>query len=123
VHLENMRTKLVSITAVVASLLVSSSLAFAHAVLLSSTPKAHETLHGPSLDFDLKFNSRVDGTRSSLSVVEPDGSVKALPLSKQVEPNELIAQAKLSPGNYTLRWQALAIDGHITRGQIPFTVA
>jgi copper resistance protein C len=118
-----MKTTLLSITAFVACLLFSSSLAFAHAVLVSSTPKAHETVHGPSLDIDLKFNSRVDGARSSLSVVSSDGSVKALSLSKQVEPNELVARAQLSAGNYTLRWQALAVDGHITRGQIPFTVA
>jgi copper resistance protein C len=118
-----MKTKLLSITAVVALLLVFSSLAFAHAVLVSSSPKANETVHGPSLNIDLKFNSRIDGTRSSLTVVAADGSVKKLSLSKQIEPNELSAEAQLSPGNYTLRWQALAVDGHITRGQIPFTVA
>ena len=119
----NMRTKLWTITLAVACLLVSSSLAFAHAVLISSTPKANETLHGPLLDIDLKFNSRVDGTRSSLNIVSSDGSVKPLSLSKQVEPNEIAAQVKLTPGNYTLQWQALAVDGHITRGRIPFTVA
>lgn len=117
-----MKTKLLSITVVMACLLAFSSLAFAHAVLVSSTPKANETLHGPSLDIALKFNSRVDGTRSSLSIVASDGSVKSLSLSKQAEPNELSAQAQLRPGSYTLRWQALAVDGHITRGQIPFTV-
>ena len=118
-----MKTKLLSITALVACLLLSSLLAFAHAVLISSTPRAHETLHGPSFDIDLKFNSRVDSTRSSLSVVAADGSVKMISLSKQNEPNELVAHAQFPAGNYTLRWQALAVDGHITRGQIPFTVA
>jgi len=29
---------------------------------------------------------------------------------------------QLAPGKYTLRWQALAVDGHITRGEVPFTV-
>ena len=118
-----MQTKLVSIMAVSACLLFSSTLAFGHAVLLASTPKAHETVHGPAFEVDLKFNSRVDGTRSSLSIVRSDGSVKALSLSKQLEPNELTARAQLSPGSYTLRWQALAVDGHITRGQIPFSVS
>lgn len=117
-----MKTKLLSVTVLAVCLLVSSLPAFAHAVLIASNPKAHETLHGPSLDIDLKFNSRVDGSRCSLSVVLPDGSVKPLSLEKQVEPNELTSRAQLSPGNYTLRWQALAVDGHITRGQIPFTV-
>jgi methionine-rich copper-binding protein CopC len=36
--------------------------------------------------------------------------------------NELSTAADLAPGQYTLRWQALALDGHITRGDLPFTV-
>ncbi len=28
----------------------------------------------------------------------------------------------LRPGDYTVRWQVLAVDGHITRGDVPFTV-
>jgi len=28
----------------------------------------------------------------------------------------------LAPGAHVLRWQVLAIDGHITRGDVPFTV-
>ncbi|MBV8672586.1 MAG: copper resistance protein CopC [Acidobacteriaceae bacterium] len=118
-----MKTKFLNVTLLAVCLLVSSSAAFAHAVLIASTPKAHETVHGPSLDFDLKFNSRVDGTRSTLSVVMPDGAVKPLSLAKQAQSNELTAHAQLPVGSYTLRWQALAVDGHITRGQIPFTVA
>jgi hypothetical protein len=27
-----------------------------------------------------------------------------------------------TPGAYVVRWQVLAIDGHITRGDVPFTV-
>jgi copper resistance protein C len=107
---------------VVTCLLASSQFAFAHAVLISSTPKVHGTVHGPSIDVDLKFNSRVDGTRSSLSLVIPRGAVQPLALEKQAAPNELVAHAQLNPGKYTLRWTALATDGHITRGEVPFTV-
>jgi methionine-rich copper-binding protein CopC len=28
----------------------------------------------------------------------------------------------LAAGSYTLRWQVLASDGHISRGEIPFNV-
>jgi hypothetical protein len=28
----------------------------------------------------------------------------------------------LTPGAYTLIWQVLSIDGHITRGTLPFSV-
>jgi len=99
-----------------------SPLAFAHAVLVSSTPRANSSIHGPAIDVDLKFNSRVDGARSSLSLVKPGGAVEALTLLKQGSPNELAARTQLNPGKYTLRWTALATDGHITRGEVPFTV-
>jgi hypothetical protein len=105
-----------------ACLFASSHLAFAHAVLISSTPKIHGTLHGPAIDVDLKFNSRGDGTRSSLTLVWPNGNTQPLALLKQETPNELTAHAQLTPGKYSLRWQALAVDGHITRGEVPFTV-
>jgi copper resistance protein C len=103
-------------------LFIGTQLAFAHAVLVSSTPKAGGTVHGPSVGVELKFNSRVDGVRSSLNVVLPGGTVQSLTLLKQAAPNELSAQAQLSPGKYTLRWTALTTDGHMTRGEIPFTV-
>jgi len=36
-------------------------IAFAHAHLLSSTPAASATVHGPDVAIELRFNSRVDG--------------------------------------------------------------
>ena len=117
-----MKKKALGTLLVVICLAAVSQLAFAHAVLVSSTPRANGSVHGPSIDVDLKFNSRVDGTRSSLSLVKPGGVVEALTLTKQSAPNELAAHAQLTPGKYTLRWTALATDGHITRGEVPFTV-
>jgi len=37
-------------------------------------------------------------------------------------PDILAAHLDLTPGSYVLRWQVLAVDGHITRGDVPFTV-
>jgi copper resistance protein C len=105
------------------TLFLTCQLAFAHAVLVSSSPKANETVHGPTITVDLKFNSHVDGLRSRLTLVRPDGKTDALTLSEQSSNNELSATAKqLTPGKYVVRWQALAVDGHMTRGEIPFTV-
>ena len=109
--------------AALAALLMVPQLALAHAMLVDSTPKANETVHGSSLRVDLKFNSRVDGARSTVQLATSDGSVKSLDLSTQTSPDEIVTHAEgLTKGSYTLRWQALASDGHITRGQIPFTV-
>jgi copper resistance protein C len=98
-----------------------SQLAFAHAHLLSSTPAAGGTVQGPAIAIDLKFNSRVDSSRSQLDLVLPDGKVESLKISAPSDA-EFAAHSTLAPGKYTIRWQALSTDGHITRGEIPFNV-
>lgn len=105
-----------------ASLLLGAS-AFAHAVLLESSPALKSSISGPDVPLRLRFNVRVDAARSRLTLVDPDGSLQTLQISRQDPPNMLSAQARgLRPGVYRLRWQVLASDGHITRGEIPFTV-
>ena len=103
-------------------LFAGSRLALAHALLVASTPAVHGTVRGPGIAVDLKFNSRVDGVRSRLVLVLPNGAMQALDVLKQPAPQELTARAELGPGAYTLRWQAVADDGHITRGEVPFKV-
>ena len=106
----------------IASLLLGAS-AFAHAVLLESSPALKSSISGPDVPLRLRFNVRVDAARSRLTLVDPDGSLQTLEISRQDPPNVLSAQARgLRPGVYRLRWQVLASDGHITRGEIPFTV-
>lgn len=114
------KAALTSFVCLIAFFAVSSP-AFAHAHLLSSTPQADATVSGPAVAIDLKFNSRVDSSRCHLELVAPDGKVQSLKISAPSDA-ELASQAKLAPGKYTIRWQALSTDGHITRGEIPFTV-
>jgi methionine-rich copper-binding protein CopC len=80
------------------------------------------TVHGPEVAIDLKFNSHVDAARSRFILVHSDGTTETIALLKQSADDDLSAAVKLPPGKYTLRWQALAVDGHITRGEIPFAV-
>jgi copper resistance protein C len=96
--------------------------AFAHAMLVQSTPQAHAVVQGPEAAIELKYNSRVDASRSSLVLLAPGG--KLLPLSAtQSGPGALTARAaQLTKGSYVLRWQVLSSDGHISRGEIPFEV-
>jgi len=107
---------------VLGTLLLLPAIAFAHAHLLSSTPAANATVHGPEVAFELHYNSRVDGRHSVLTLVMSDGRTEPLGLDKQSSEANLNAHVKLKPGSYTLRWQALSTDGHITRGEIPFSV-
>ena len=100
-----------------------SQLAWAHAILMESKPALHSSVKGPDLAIWMRFNVRVDGSRSRLHLVAPDGSQQTLPLAKQTHPDILESQAAgLKPGAYKLEWQVLAADGHISTGEVAFTV-
>jgi len=97
--------------------------ASAHAVLLESSPALKSAVSGPDIPIKLRFNVRIDALRSRLTLIRPDGSAQALEINKQTPADTLSAEATgLAAGAYRLRWQVLASDGHITRGEIPFTV-
>ena len=106
-----------------AALLILVCSASGHAVLLESSPALKGTVAGPDVPIKLRFNVRIDATRSRLTLVRPDGSTQPLEISKQSPADSLLANATgLPPGAYVLRWQVLASDGHITRGEISFSV-
>jgi len=66
---------------------------------------------------------RIDATRSRLTLVKPDAKAQSLTLIKDAPADTLASQVQsLVPGEYRIRWQVLASDGHITRGEIPFQV-
>jgi copper resistance protein C len=97
--------------------------AWAHAIIVESTPKMNGAVTGPVIEIKLRFNVRIDGGRSKLTLVLPDGASRAIELPHQPSPDALSATVPgLLPGNYQLHWQVLASDGHITQGDIPFSV-
>jgi len=91
-------------------------------VLVRSVPSSHSTIASVEGTIRLEFNSRIDSPRSVLLLIGSAGTEKVPPVSEP-EPNVLGGRLKaLAPGAYLLRWQVLATDGHITRGEIPFNV-
>lgn len=109
--------------AIAVALVLTTRVALAHAVLVRSSPAVNGVATGPTVPISLKFNSRVDGSRSTLMLTWPDGKSTKLTLDAQKAPDTLTAQASgLAAGKYAIDWQALAVDGHITRGKIPFDV-
>jgi methionine-rich copper-binding protein CopC len=106
----------------VVSLLIPAPAA-AHAILLESNPPPNSKVAASDIPIKLRFNVRIDASRSRLTLIGPDGSAQPLAIGKADSADILSAQASNLPlGNYRLRWQVLASDGHITRGEIPFTV-
>ncbi|HWZ11595.1 MAG TPA: copper resistance CopC family protein [Acidobacteriaceae bacterium] len=103
--------------------LFAPRVALAHAVLVSSQPGANSTVSGSEIAVLLKYNLRVDMEHSTLTLLVPDGRVEKVAIEGQPAPGLLSAKLTgLVKGAYVLRWQVLAMDGHITRGKIPFQV-
>ena len=97
--------------------------AAAHAIVISAAPAVDTVLRSGSVPIELRFNSRIDHERSRLMLLRPDGSALSLPLLAAARPDTLVAKIDgLAPGSYRIRWQVLAVDGHITRGDIPFAI-
>lgn len=108
-----------------AALLVWSwvSPVLAHGLLRESVPAAHATVKGPVVEIRIRFTSRLDLKRSRLLLHRPGVLDLPLQLLNVEEPATLAAITPgLKPGPYVLRWQTLALDGHITKGEIPFNV-
>jgi methionine-rich copper-binding protein CopC len=91
-----------------------------HAILLSTMPAPNEIVYGTTVHLRLRFSSRIDIKRSRLTLFPPGGPERVLP-AEEVTPGTLKSDlAELLPGRYLLRWQVLAEDGHITRGELTF---
>ncbi len=97
-------------------------LAQAHAILEESAPPADASVKPGPINLHLRYNSRIDRTRSRLTLIRPDRSKDAIPIAPGGPPDIINAHLQLSPGAYVIRWQVLAVDGHITRGDVPITV-
>ncbi len=90
-----------------------AGVAQAHALLVSSKVEGQDVI--------LRYNGRVDATRSRLTLLKTDGSEGQ---KIDCEAGEDLATLKghlgaLAPGSYTLRWEVLSVDGHISRGDQP----
>jgi methionine-rich copper-binding protein CopC len=111
------------VSALLLCLAIAPGAASAHAIIIDSTPTANATVTGPNLNITLRFNSRIDRARSSLALTPADAKPLSLIIESSGTPDILQARASgLTPGTYNLRWQVLSVDGHITRGDIPFKI-
>lgn len=102
--------------------LLSAGPSWAHAILVESLPAIEAQIPPGDIAIRLRFNSRLDRGRSRLTLIRADRSTRILPIAPKGTDDLLLATVPLSPGTYIVRWQVLAIDGHITRGDVPFTV-
>jgi len=105
--------------AVLVTLLASP--ASAHAILVDSTPAPNAHIKPGPLAIAMRYNSRIDAARSKLTLAIAGQTPQRLHATASGA-DALQASTTVANGNYVLRWQVLALDGHITRGDVPFTV-
>ena len=107
-----------------AGLLLLPAGVLSHAQLVSADPAPDSTLDTPPSRVAATFNDELDGGKSSLVLVGPDGQTVA---TGGVAADDLHVLAvpvpPLGPGTYEVRWTAATADGHIERGTYRFTVA
>jgi methionine-rich copper-binding protein CopC len=105
-----------------AAVLLGSVPARAHAILEESAPVDGSSVAAGTVVLTFRYNSRIDRSRSRLTLTGPGQTKATLPIGADGPPDLLTATLTLTPGAYVVRWQVLAVDGHITRGDVGFTV-
>ncbi len=110
------------ISAALLLIMMAPPLAHAHAILEESFPEPGDSVQAGLVTLRLRFNSRIDLARSRLLLLAADRSQRTLAIQQGGPPDIVGANVELKPGVYTVRWQVLAIDGHLTRGDVRFTV-
>jgi copper resistance protein C len=106
----------------VASLRVTGGLAWAHAYPAVSVPNNGATVK-ESREVRIQFTEGIEIAFSQITVKGPNGEVVSQGKLRQLAEDTLVIDLKpLSPGNYTVEWQALSVDTHVTEGLLRFTV-
>ncbi|MHB1936039.1 MAG: copper resistance CopC family protein [Acidobacteriaceae bacterium] len=105
-------------------LMGGSPAAFAHAALVHSIPADQAVVRSHQVDIALDYDSRIEARRCTVRLTDTAGKAFPLQMERSTKPSELKAAARnLADGKYQVHWQVLASDGHITRGDVAFTVA
>ena len=104
--------------------LAGSPAAFAHAMLVRASPADRAVVHSHRVNIVLDYDSRIETSRSTVKLIDAGGKALPLQIEHSGRASELNAVAHGLPnGKYQIDWQVLASDGHITRGDVAFTVA
>jgi methionine-rich copper-binding protein CopC len=101
------------------------AVAGAHAVLVKSSPARRAALAQSPARVELWFSERLEPAYSSASVWSASGQRvdrgDAAPDSN--DPKVLgVGLPSLPPGQYTVRFRVLSVDGHVVESSFPFTI-
>lgn len=99
----------------------------AHVALVAATPVPGSTLGQPPKAVRIRFDQVPDPKFDDITILDTSGkAVAGGPATPDAGDPSIAAvtlATKLAPGLYTVVWQALANDGHLTKGSYSFTLS
>ena len=98
--------------------------AWAHAYPAVSIPNNGATVKESPREVRIQFTEAIEMAFSSISVKGSNKeTVSQGKLRKLADDTVAIDLKPLAPGNYTVEWQVLSVDTHVTEGVLRFSVA
>jgi methionine-rich copper-binding protein CopC len=97
--------------------------AAAHAYPDRVSPADGATLPQPPSEVRIQFNEGIELEFSRIDVKGPAGQAVSKGKVRRDGADTLIIDLlPLEPGSYTIEWQVLSVDTHITQGVLRFTI-
>lgn len=98
-------------------------IAWAHAYLASALPADGSTVTQAPREIRIQFTEGVELEFSRIDVKSSNGEKVSQGKLRKVAEDTLAVELKPLPaGNYSIEWQVLSVDTHITEGVLRFTV-
>jgi copper resistance protein C len=105
------------------SMHLRGGLAWAHAYPALSIPNNGATVKEPPREVRIQFTEGIEIAFSQITVKGANSEVVSQGKLRQLADDTLAVDVKtLSPGNYTVEWQVLSVDTHVTEGLLRFTI-
>jgi methionine-rich copper-binding protein CopC len=100
-----------------------AGLVWPHAYPAVSVPNNDATVKEPPREVRIQFTEDVEIAFSRITVKGANGEVVSQGKLRQLAGDTLAVDLKpLRPGNYTVEWQVLSVDTHVTEGLLRFTI-
>ena len=97
--------------------------AWAHAYPAVSVPNNGATLKEAPSEVRIQFTEVIEMAFSTVTVIGPNKQIVSQgKLRKLADDSVAIGLKPLQAGNYTVEWQVLSVDTHVTEGVLRFTI-
>lgn len=114
-----------TLCAVTAAVCFRPPSADAHAFPVAEQPAVGSTVTAPPTEVAITFDNPIEALFATLAVVDGSGHEQADgPPTAGPDHRRLSVRLKrLMPGEYSVKWSVVAVDGHHTEGSYTFSVA